>query len=59
MVGTNKMLLNDSTMRAALQEYFDRRYTEGVDAGPKVLGIVYCYDAAGMSYQVTLEGKKP
>lgn len=59
MVGTNKMMLNDATMKAALQEYLDKRYTEGVDHGPRVIGLAYCYSGDGMHYQLTLEGKTP
>lgn len=39
MIGTNTMVLNQATMQKAVQEWLDKRYSEGVDPGPKVTSV--------------------
>lgn len=39
MVGSNKIVLNLGTVIEAIQEYLDKRFSEGAEAGPRVQDI--------------------
>jgi len=56
MIGINKLILNEATMLVAVQEYLDKRYSEGVDAGPRVTNINMDH-SNGKHFEVVLQGK--
>lgn len=59
MIGVNVLHLNELTVVAALQEYLDKRYSEGVDPGVKVKGVTYEKDYTSEKFVVVIEGRKP
>lgn len=56
MIGSNTLVINQETMRTAIQEWLDKRYSEGVDPGPEVTSIwVNNLDPA--NFHITLVGR--
>lgn len=57
MIGSNSIIINQATMTAAIQEWLDKRYSEGVDPGPKVSHVTpYISDAT--KFLISLEGRQ-
>lgn len=57
MIGTNTMKLNQATMRQTIQEWLDRRFSEGVSPGPRVTNVWGENGAGSGDFGVTLEGR--
>lgn len=56
LIGSGTLKINDATMKAIIQEWLDKRYSEGLDPGPKVTTFWIASPHDG-SYNIGIEGR--
>jgi hypothetical protein len=56
MIGENVLLFNHATMIKAVQEYLDKRYSEGPDPGP-IVHYIETYEVDDTFFKIKVKGR--